>query len=112
MRTPQALAARSLELHRRVAAKIRQHPELLNKAFDNLRRWRPTTAASSLPYLDEWQELLDQGMEVALAKAVEDSEHAACLRRSSPFSGVLSDEERWAVLRAWDFSRPAPGPQE
>lgn len=110
MRTPQSLAARSLELHRRVAQKIRQHPELFNKAFENISRWRETTSASTMPYLDEWQQLLEQGMEVALAKAVEDSEHAASLRRSTPFSGVLSNEERLAVLREWDFSAPVPRP--
>ena len=60
MRTPQSLAARSLELHRRVAEKIRQHPELFNKAFENISRWRATTSAATMPYLDEWQHILEQ----------------------------------------------------
>lgn len=115
MRSPQSLAARSLELHRRVAEKIRQPPELFNKAFENIARWRVTTSASTMPYLDEWQHILEQGMEVALAKAVEDSEHAACLRRPTPFSGILSNEEplcgpaRMGLLGAGATSHAGPG---
>lgn len=77
-----------------------------DNANPSIARWRVTTSASSMPYLDEWQQILEQGMEVALAKAVEDSEHAACLRRSTPFSGILTNDERLAVLNSWTFSIP------
>lgn len=50
MRTAQSIEARSLGLHRRVAQKIRQEPELMNKAFENLRRWKCTVSASTLQY--------------------------------------------------------------
>lgn len=106
MRTPEALDARTLELHRRVAEKLRREPALFNKALENLCRWRGTASAATLPYLEEWQRILDQGMEAALAKAVEESEHAACLRKSSPFAGVLSEEERLTVLKSFQFPKP------
>lgn len=44
---------------------------------------------------------MNQGMEVALGVAVEDSEHAADLRRSSPFAGVLTNKERFAFFKNW-----------
>ena len=44
---------------------------------------------------------MNQGIEACLAVAVEDSQRAAALRQSSPFSGVLSNRERFAFLKAW-----------
>ena len=100
-RTHQAIDERSLALHRLVVEKIRSNPELFDQVRATLRRWRTIVSLDAQPYLIEWESLIDQGMRVALAVAVEDSERARALRQSSPFCGVLSSRERSAFLRAW-----------
>lgn len=97
----QELVARSLAMHRLIAEKIRQDPALFEKPKETLARWRTFVCPNSQPYLEEWQRLLDQGMEACLAVATKDSEHAATLRQASPFCGILSEEERREFLLAW-----------
>ena len=102
MPTHQQIDARTLALHREVAAKLRSDRALFERAQATLRRWRSTVSPSSQPYLIEWERLMDQGLEATLAVALEDSERAAALRQSSPFTGVLTPQERFAFLKAWN----------
>ena len=101
MRTHQEIDQRSLALHRLVAERIMCDPVLFEKAKKTLARWRATVSIASQPYLEEWECLMNQGIESCLAVAVEDSRRAAALRQSSPFSGFLSNRERFAFLKAW-----------
>lgn len=105
MRTHQLIDARSLALHRAVAAKLRQNPELFERSRQTLQRWRRTVSPSSQPYLETWEALMNQGLEATLAVALEDSERAAALRQSSPFTSVLTHQERFALLKAWSQSQ-------
>ncbi|MDO8903188.1 hypothetical protein [Hydrogenophaga sp.] len=41
---------------------------------------------SAQSYLEEWERLMAQGLEATLAVALDDSEHGAALRQSSPFT--------------------------
>lgn len=102
MRTHQEIDQRSLALHQLVAEKIRENPALLDKAQSILQRWRTIVCANSQPYLEEWEGLIDQGVDVCLAVAVEDSERAAALRQSSPLSCLLTNQERFTFLKAWN----------
>lgn len=99
--THQEIDARSLALHRVVAAKLRRDPALLQVARDNLARWRSRATPSDLEYFREWEGILAAGLDAALAAATEDSEWASALRQSSPFAGVLSPRERVAFLNEW-----------
>jgi hypothetical protein len=101
MRTHQEIDRRSLALHRLVAERVRRDPALFEKARQTLARWRQTVCVASQPYLEEWERLMNQGVDACLSVAVEDSERAAALRQSSPFSGVLTNRERFAFLRQW-----------
>ena len=108
MRTHQEIDARSLEMHRLVAAKMRREPELLDRVRRTLARWRhPGNPSRSEPYLAEWDRLAASGLEPLLATAVEDSERATALRQCSPFAGILSPAERFAFLKAWEESHAA-----
>jgi hypothetical protein len=49
------------------------------------------------------ERLMEQGIDVTLEKAVEDSEQAADLRKPSPFAGILKNQERSAFLRIWSY---------
>ena len=76
MRTHQELDDRSLALHRLIADKIRHDPALFDKARATLDHWRQRVSIRAQPCLDEWAQLMDQGMDACLAVAVENSEHA------------------------------------
>ena len=95
------LDARSLALHRLAVEKIRQQPQLMAVVANNLARWRGCVSARTMPYIDAWQSLLDQGAEHMLSLAIEDSEFATAMRQSTPFAGVLTPQERWKFLREW-----------
>jgi hypothetical protein len=50
---------RSFALHRAIAAKLRQRPELLAVAHSNIERWS-RQAGGSQPYPEAWREILSQ----------------------------------------------------
>ena len=92
--------ARSLAMHRAIAAKLLAEPGLLAIAHDNLRRWAGT-AGRSQPYLDAWGELLAKPISELAVRIQEDSEVMRAIRQTSPFAGVLSPRERWEIYDAF-----------
>jgi hypothetical protein len=95
------LDARSLAMHCRIVQKIARDPDLLNKARENLERWRTKSEGPPPQYLVEWQEILDQPWPVIAEIMTSMSEEATRLRSSSPFAGVLSQEERDQIYAAF-----------
>lgn len=93
MPSHQEIDQRSLALHRLIAEKIRQDPSLFEKPRETLGRWSKIVCANSQPYLEEWQRLVDLGIEECLAMATEDSERANAMRQASPLCGILTNEE-------------------
>jgi hypothetical protein len=87
---------RSIVLHRAIAEKLRASPELLKIAHDNLSRLSQKGGRSQ-PYWDAWREILTRPMPEILQQLTEDGEYMRALRQATPFSGVLSPSERWAV---------------
>ena len=108
MRTHQEIDARSLMLHCFVADKIRRDPAQFAVARATLARWRASVDAAPQPYLERWNDLMNQGMEACLAVAVENSQRADALRQNSPFSGILTNRERFMLLKNWKQSHEAP----
>jgi len=95
------LDARSLAMHCRIAQKISRDPELLGKARENLERWI-AKAGSPIPrYLIEWGEILDKPWPAIAEQMTRMSEDATRLRSSSPFAGILSEEERGQIYAAF-----------
>lgn len=92
---------RSLAMHILVAEKVRADTGLLVRARATLERWNAHVSPRTFVYLDEWRKLMDSGVEAVLAVATEDSEHAAALRQASPFACLLSNQERFALLKQW-----------
>lgn len=103
MRSQHSLDERSLEIHRLVVARIEKDPRLFEHVKDTIARWRGTVSEHSQPYLVEWQRVADRSMRECLDLAVEDSERAATLRKSSPFAGILPETERLAFLNSWEW---------
>ena len=54
------LDARSLAMHCKIAQKIAQNPELLDKAKANIECWCAKTPDPQPRYLAEWQEILER----------------------------------------------------
>lgn len=109
MRTHQEIDERSLALHRLIADKIVREPRLFERSKETLVRWRKTVCSRSHPYLEEWEHLMSLGMDACLAAAVENSQQATALRQSSPFSGVLTNQERFAFLKQWKRDHETQG---
>ena len=94
---------RSLAVHEAVAAKLEAHPQLLEVARANLRRWLNANPVSDL---HEWQDLLDRTpLPELLALLRSPSDAAVRLRQPSPFAGVLSPEEPQSILSHHDPRR-------
>ena len=88
-------------MHALIARKIERDRALLAIAHRNVERWRVRWKEEVPAWLKEWQELLQQPWQQIAALITEPSENAARLRQSSPFAGVLTNEERWRVHEAF-----------
>ena len=97
----QDIDRRSLALHKLVAEKIRKNPELFEIAKNNVVEWRKIKDRSQKSYIDEWERILESGVDAALEVVTEDASRARRLRQSSPFAGVLTEEERLSFLKKW-----------
>ena len=96
--------ARSLALHTKIAYKISQDPYLLDKARENLARWRARYEHDRMPLaIEEWEQILTLDWKQVAAFLIAVTEDAIRLRSSSPFTGILTQEERQRIFEA--FSR-------
>jgi hypothetical protein len=94
--------ARSLALAKAVAEKIRRDPALLQRALDNLARWKERR--STWPRcLSEWEEIISsRTLDDVLAILLEDSEEGRRRRQSSPFTGILTLAERREIFKRYE----------
>jgi len=94
---------------RRVAARLRQQPELLRVAHDNLDRWTRlnANAPSLLRCYAEWREILKRPLVEICELLSSDSEEARRLRQNSPFAGVLSAPEVWDLKQRFRHAATA-----
>ena len=95
------LDARSLALHCKIAQKIEREPALLNKAKTNLERWSAKAPEPKPRYLAEWKEILERPWPEIAETITSMRDESTRLRSSSPFAGILSDEERDRVYAAF-----------
>lgn len=95
------LEARSLAMHAVIARKIERDPALLEIARRNLERWSVRRNSAEPAWLNEWREILNQPWQHVAALIAEPSENAARLRQSSPFAGILTNQERWRIHEAF-----------
>lgn len=92
---------RSRALDEAVVEKLHQDPSLVRRAWENLDRWEIQRGPH--PVFEEWRSILRELHGEDLYRFLtEDSEHANRLRQSSPFAGILSQEERIAVFRRYE----------
>ena len=90
--------ARSLELHRAVAAVLRREPERVAAARARVQRWR-AEGSVPLPYVEAWERHLAGPLEALCAALVDEGEKARALRQVTPFAGVVDPRTRWRIWR-------------
>src|SRR5437016_5926481 len=84
----------NLAIDQAIAAKIRNNPSIIDIAKDNLERWRQRQGGQLSPSHQEWERILRFLNPVELADFIcSQTPKADRLRQSSPFPGVLSQEE-------------------
>ena len=93
-------------MHSAIAARLRADPALLHRVRATLARWLADVSPRTRPYLEEWQRIVDRGVDATVAALTEDSERAATLRQCSPFTSILSNRERFALLKEWRSDAP------
>lgn len=104
MKTHQEIDRRSLLLHRLVSGKLLRNPALVERTRATISRWRSRNPEA--PALIEWEELLSRMDVPALVRVLRSrNEEATRLRQSSPFVGILTEDERNSVMRRYASSR-------
>lgn len=102
------LDARSLEMHKVIAQKLKKNPELIEKARQNIRQWKEQSP-SLTGALDEWEQIINQGIDKTIAFMCDPGEEATRLRQSTPFTGYLKPKERWRLYGAFRPRTYHPG---
>jgi hypothetical protein len=97
------LEERSLALHREIARRVRQNPELLagvrERLGNDIKGGRFSVSVTDA--MQEWLDLLSASpLEQILQLLVDPGENARRLRQSTPFAGILTQEERRRILEA------------
>ena len=85
---------RSLAYHRAVAARLGANVRAKASAFIDRELAKSSRSA---PYLEAWRSLLAGPEQDLLQALTTDDEPSRALRSASPFAGVLTPKERWAL---------------
>lgn len=91
-------------MHRAIAEKLRQDPELLKIARENIERWIGGGGAT-IPYWVKWREMLARPIEEIRVLLAVDNEEMRAMRQCTPFAGVLTPRERWAIYAQFPLER-------
>jgi len=91
--------ARSRALHAAVAERLRTNPDAALAIARRHMRWLEQDPHAAY-YFREWSRWLDAPVDALCALLTDPSEYAEDLRRCSPFTGLLTPAERWAIYRA------------
>jgi hypothetical protein len=84
-----------------VAEKLRANPGLISRALENLDRWERQRGPE--PAYVEWRQILrNSSSGEVISLLLDDSERADRLRQSSPFAGILSQDERLSIFRRYE----------
>ena len=90
---------RSLEYHRLVAERLERDPEVLRRARERVASWVARGGRVDPVYARRWQAVLERPAAQIARILVADNETSRDLRQNTPFAGVLTNEERWRIIR-------------
>jgi hypothetical protein len=97
VRTHQQIDRRSLEMVRRIVAKIDADPYRrgLEHAKSVCDRWIAQGNVSAR----EWRTILERPWDEVRLILLDESDEGQRLRQSDPFCGILTPKERWQIYR-------------
>ncbi len=96
---------RSKALHKEIAKKLRNNPGLWDIPINNIIRWKKNRKSIISP-IAEWEYILTKhSKEQILALIVSDSEESIRLRSSSPFTGILTANERMKIFNKYKSAK-------
>lgn len=96
---------RSIALHKEITEKLRRNPALWDIPRKNLERWKQLKNGLSRA-LEEWERIFHQNTKEQILSLLEsDSEESIRLRSSSPFTGILNDNERKKIFEAFSMKQ-------
>lgn len=103
-----AAERRTLALHQAVAERLKADPDgVRRRARQNLEVIRQADhGGHGALYNDAWSDLLEGPLDRLLPVLTGTDAASRRLRQSSPFAGILSDEERLAILRRERAAEP------
>lgn len=93
--------SKSLWLHRAVLGHLMLDPKgVMDQARDRLDRWSDVHRldGKSVGYFNAWREVLDSGIDRVIDVLTSTDELSCELRQNTPFTSVLSQDERLQVL--------------
>lgn len=99
---------RSLALGQATAERLRADPTLIAKAATTLDRWEALALErgdqGALSALKEWRRIIETSTLDELIRLLgeDTSQRATRLRRSRPFVGIISEEERAAIFARFE----------
>lgn len=99
MKSHALIDERSLAFGRALAARLQDHPEMIEQARATLNRWLPSCSPRARPALLEWRAALDGPIEGVVSLLTGRDERAVRLGQSNPFAGLLPNEQRNEILR-------------
>ena len=92
---------RSASLHREIAKKLRIYSELWDIPARNIIKWKKNRATRSIA-IEEWENILNMKTKEEILLILEGSnEESVRLRASSPFTGILNENERRAIFEIY-----------
>jgi len=95
----------SLALHRAVAFRLRSNPNLIRHAETNLQNW--LSINPNTPAWLEWRTILEkESLENILKIITAETDEGQRLRSSSPFAGLVTAEERRAIIEYCEKAEP------
>ena len=104
--------ARSRDMARIVVERIDADPSLFNVALENLERWRRLHGTLSRAS-EEWEQILKRPWSEIREILLDESDEGQRLRSSQPFVGLVTEEERLAIIERhpppWPSERYEPG---
>jgi len=95
---------KSLWLHRALLGHLMLEPgTVLEAARTNIRNWksRQRTDSMATRYLEQWEQVIDGGIDGIVAVLTGLDRTSIELRQNSPFAGTLTDMERKQALRSF-----------
>ena len=94
--------SRSLALHRATVKRLKENPELWDVPLRNIDQWTQPDGSLPMAYV-VWKEILQTWTHEAIVKLLlSRSQRATQLRSSSPFVGIISQEERNRIFEKYN----------